>query len=152
MMPRGSDHEALALALDHAWRWFENRRGRGYQTLNALLICIAVMATAYATAMNADMHGAAGVISLLTGVILVAAYSESMRLRASALLAEDAIKRIQEHLAATLSIDALRLIEREQALHQLSRVPWMHPVSRVLVFLGVLVCLGGAGYTWTATP
>ncbi|MGN9763442.1 hypothetical protein [Streptomyces sp. SD31] len=109
------------------------------------------MATAYAAALNADMRGAAGVISLLTGVILVAAYAESMRLQASALLAEDAIKQIQGHLATTLDIASLRLIEREQAHHQLPRLPWMHPVSRVLVCLGVLVSLGGAVYTWVAT-
>ncbi|MGX1476252.1 UNVERIFIED_CONTAM: hypothetical protein RKD50_005060 [Streptomyces canus] len=110
------------------------------------------MATAYAAAMNAHMYGAAGVISLLTGVILIAAHSESMRLRGSALLAEDAIKKIQDHLAMTLDIDALRLIEREQALHEPPRLPWMHPVSRVLVCLGVLVSLGGAVYTWIAVP
>lgn len=152
MTPRGTDHETLALALDHAWRWSENRRGRAYQVLNALLVCLAVMATAYAAAMNAHMYGAAGVISLLTGVILIAAHSESMRLRGSALLAEDAIKKIQDHLAMTLDIDALRLIEREQALHEPPRLPWMHPVSRVLVCLGVLVSLGGAVYTWIAVP
>jgi len=151
MTPQGTDHEALALALDHAWRWYENRRGRAYQVLNALLVLLAVTATAYAAALNADMHGAAAVISLLTGVVLMGAYSESMRLQASALLAEDAIKRIQEHLATTLNIDALRLIEREHALHQPPRLRWMHPVSRVLVSVGVLASLGGAVYTWLAT-
>ncbi|WP_421106997.1 hypothetical protein [Streptomyces sp. NEAU-S77] len=98
------------------------------------------------------MHGAAAVISLLAGVVLAGAYSESMRLQASALLAEDAIKKIQEHLAATLNIDCLRLIEREHALHQPRRLRWMHPVSRVLVSIGVLASLGGAVYTWLATP
>ncbi|WP_240203692.1 hypothetical protein [Streptomyces actuosus] len=151
MTSRGTEHEALALALDHSWRWFENRRGRAYQILNALLVCIAVMATAYATALNADLHAAAGAISLLTAVVIVAAYSESMRLQASALLAEDAITKIQERLATTLGIDALRLVERERVLHQPSRLPWMRPVARTLVTLGVLVSLGGAAYTWTAT-
>ncbi|EFL29358.1 conserved hypothetical protein [Streptomyces himastatinicus ATCC 53653] len=152
MTQGGTDHEALALALDHAWHWYENRRGRAYQVLNALLVLLAVAATAYAAALNADMHGAAAVISLLAGVVLAGAYSESMRLQASALLAEDVIKKVQEHLAATLNIDCLRLIEREHALHQPSRLRWMHPVSRVLVFIGVLASLGGAIYTWLATP
>ncbi|WP_234365460.1 hypothetical protein [Streptomyces sp. RTd22] len=152
MTQGGTDHEALALALDHAWRWYENRRGRAYQVLNAVLVLLAVAATAYAAALNADMHGAAAVISLLAGVVLAGAYSESMRLQASALLAEDVIKKIQEHLAATLNIDCLRLIEREHALHQPPRLRWMHPVSRVLVFIGVLASLGGAIYTWLATP
>jgi hypothetical protein len=150
MTSRGTDHEALALALDHAWRWYENRRGRAYQILNALLICLAVMAAAYPAALSADMYGVAGVISLLTGVVLVAAHSESTRLQASALLAEDAIKKIQEHLATALDIASLRLIEREQALHPPPRLQWMHPISRVLVGLGVLVSLSGAFYTWTA--
>lgn len=77
---------------------------------------------------------------------------ESMRLRRSALLAEDAIKKIQDHLAMTLDIDALRLIEHEQALHEPPRLRWMHPVSRLLVCLGALVSLGGAVYTWIAIP
>ncbi|WP_306332232.1 hypothetical protein [Streptomyces sp. KL118A] len=152
MTPRGTDHEAFVLALDHAWRWYENRRGRAYQILNALLVGLAVLATAYAAALNADMHAAAGVISLLSGVILVAAYAESMRLQESAVLAEDAIKEIQGHLATTLGIASLRLVEREQALHRPGRLGWLHPVARVLVCLGVLVALGGAAYTWAATP
>ncbi|WP_229914428.1 hypothetical protein [Streptomyces capitiformicae] len=103
--------------------------------------------------MNADMHGAAGVMCLVAAVILVGAHSETMRLQASALLAEDAIKKIQEHLATILDIDSLRLVEREHALHQPPRRRWMHPVSeRVLVSVGVLVSLGGAVYTWVATP
>lgn len=153
MTPRGTDHEVLALALDHAWRVYENRRGRAYQVLNALLVFLAVTATAYVAAVNADMHGAAGVMCMVAAFILVGAYSESMRLQASAALAEDAIKKIQEHLATTLSIDSLRLIEREHALHQRRRWRWINPVSEgMLVCVGVLVSLGGAIYTWVATP
>ncbi|MEU5592778.1 hypothetical protein [Streptomyces sp. NPDC020298] len=152
MTAGGTDHEALALALDHAWRWFENRRGRAYQVLNALLVLVAVAATAYAAALNAHMHGVAGTISLLTGVIIAAAYSESTRLQAQSLLAEDAIKELQERLATTLDIDALRMVERERALHQPPRPSWIHPASRPLVLVGILASLGGAVYTWLARP
>jgi hypothetical protein len=150
MTPRGTDHEALVLALDHAWRWYENRRGRAYQVLNALLVFLAITATAYAAALNADLHGAAGAMCLVAAVILVGAYAESMRLQASALLAEDAVKEIQERLSTTLSIDSLRLVEREHSLHLPLTQRWTHP--GVLMSVGVLVSLGGAAYTWLATP
>lgn len=152
MTSRGSDQEALALALDHAWRWSENRRGRAYQVLNALLICIAIMATAYAAALTADMHGVAGMISLLSGASLVGAYAESTRLRASATLADEAIKKIEERLATTLALESLRLVEREQPLYAASRLAWPWSVSKSLVSIGALVSLAGAIYTWVATP
>ncbi|MEI5101771.1 hypothetical protein RB200_28765 [Streptomyces sp. PmtG] len=147
MTPRGADHEILMIALDHAWRWYENRRGRAYQVLNALLVFLAVTATAYAAAVTADMHGPAGVMCVVAAVIIVGAHAESMRLQASAHLAEEAIRKLQEGLAATLDIDALRLVEREHALHSTQPV-----TERVLVCLGVVISLGGAVYTWVATP
>lgn len=142
----------MALALDHAWHWSENRRGRAYQVLNALLICVAIMATAYAAALNADMHGVAGMISLLSGILLVGAYAESARLRASAALAEDAIRKIEERLAAALALESLCLVEREQSLYAARTLTWPWSVSKSLVTTGVLVSLAGAVYTWVATP
>ena len=152
MTSRGSDQEALALALDHAWRWSENRRGRAYQVLNALLICIAIMATAYVAALNADMHGVAGMISLLSGIFLVGTYAESARLGASAALAEDAIRKIEERLATTLALESLRLVEREQPLYAARTLAWPWSVTKSLVAIGALVSLAGAVYTWVATP
>ena len=142
----------MALALDHAWRWSENRRGRAYQVLNALLICIAIMATAYAAALNADMHGVAGTISLLSGVLLVGTYAESARLSASAALVEDAIRKIEERLATTLALESLRLVEREQPLYAARTLAWPWSVTKSLVIIGVLVSLAGAVYTWVETP
>ncbi|MFC4607769.1 hypothetical protein ACFO9E_08065 [Streptomyces maoxianensis] len=110
------------------------------------------MATAYAAALDADMHGVAGLISLLGGAILVGTYAESMRLRASAMLAEDAIWRIEERLATTLALESLRLIEREQSLHAARRLSLPWSVSKSLVTIGALVSLAGAIYTWVATP
>ncbi|MFJ9154833.1 hypothetical protein ACIRP7_43925 [Streptomyces sp. NPDC102270] len=152
MTSQGSDQEALALALDHAWRWSENRRGRAYQVLNALLICIAIMATAYVAALNADMHGVAGMISLLSGVLLVGAYVESARLSASAALAEEAIRKIEERLATTLALESLRLVEREQPRYAARTLAWPWSVTKTLVAIGVLVSLAGAVYTWVETP
>ncbi|MFE9993690.1 SNARE domain-containing protein [Streptomyces avermitilis] len=152
MTSSGADHEALALALDHAWRWYENRIGRGYQVVNAMLIWTAILATAYAAALNADMHGVAGLISLICGASLGGAYREGKRLRASAALAEDVIMKIQERLATTLTIDSLRLVERERATSSSSRMFWHRPVTTQTVFIGMVVSLSGAVYTWVATP
>jgi len=117
-----------------------------------MLIWTAILATAYAAALNADMHGVAGLISLICGASLGGAYRMGQRLRASAALAEDVIRKVQEHLATTLAIDSIRLVERERATYSSSRLFWHRPVTTQTVFIGVLVSLTGAIYTWVATP
>lgn len=112
----------------------------------------AILATAYAAALNADMHGVAGLISLICGLSLGGAYREGRRLRASAALAEDVIMKAQERLATTLANDSLRMVERERATSSSSRLFWRQPVTTQAAFIGIVVSLTGAVYTWVATP
>lgn len=98
------------------------------------------------------MHGVAGLISLICGLSLGGAYREGRRLRASAALAEDVIMKAQERLATTLANDSLRMVERERATSSSSRLFWRQPVTTQAAFIGIVVSLTGAVYTWVATP
>lgn len=146
------ERETLAIALDHAWRWYEDRRGRSTQLLQLLLLWLAILGTAYGVALKANLYGIGGFLGLLTAGSLLAIDLESARLRASAELAAEAITEMQERLADALGQDTLCLNRLEQAGRSPSPRFLGLSLQRCMLQVGLITAIVGAIYTWVVLP
>lgn len=146
------ERETLAIALDHAWRWYENRRGRAHLLLQIFVVWLAILGTAYGVALQAKLYGLGGCVAVLGAASVIATHLETSRLRASAELAADAVAELQGRLADALGMEAMRLHQRELATcpanpHFLGR-----DQGHWLSYVSIAVALAGAIYTWVALP
>lgn len=146
------DRETLAIALDHAWRWYENRYARILSLMQILILWVAVLGTAYGVALQMKQYGLGGGIGLLAVAGLVGTEIEASRMRASAALAAEAIAELQDRLAQALDSDAIRLHQREIAGRLLPPRILGVDLGRCLLYLFSAIGLAGSFYTWLALP
>lgn len=146
------ERETLAIALDHAWRWYENRRGRAVLFLQILVLWLAILGTAYGLAFQAKQYGLAGSVGLVAAVSVAATDLEASRLRASAELAAEAVADLQGRLADALALESMRLQQREQAGRGPTPTFLGLDSGRWVALVGIIVALGGSLYTWVALP
>jgi hypothetical protein len=145
-MPESGDkHEALTLALDHSWRWYEYHLNLASQLVNYFLIVTAVLTTAYATALGSHLYAAAVAVNLVNAVVTVATYLEGTRLRAIATHAQEAIEVIEDQLATDLDMAPLRLVARRRSA-QVRRMPLPGALAFPLALLAFLASVCGALY------
>ena len=94
--PPGDDAALLIAALNHSWAWYDARTNRGLQVVNYFLVAIAVLATAYVSALNGKHYAIAAVIALsgaaLTGLTFMTGY----RQRRTAAAGELALAELQD--------------------------------------------------------
>ncbi|AZP22706.1 hypothetical protein EJC51_45695 [Streptomyces aquilus] len=142
------ERETLAIALDHAWRWYENRRGRAVLLLQILVLWLAILGTAYGVAVQAGQYGLAGSLGVLAAVSVAATDLETSRLRASAQLGAEAVTELQGRLADALSTETMRLNQREQAGRPPTPTFLGLDSGRWLAFVSIAVAFAGSLYTW----
>lgn len=146
------EREALAIAFDHAWRWYENRRSRAMTLLQMLFAWLAVCGAAYGVAIQADEFTLGGMVCLAAAAGVIGYDVDSARLRASAQLAAETLAELQGRLADTLAMDALRLHQREAAQRASGRYLLGHELERWMAAFSVAVALAAALYTWFILP
>ncbi|MCX5357202.1 hypothetical protein OG864_00150 [Streptomyces sp. NBC_00124] len=146
------ERETLSVALDHAWRWYENRRGRAVLFLQILVLWLAILGTAYGVAVQAEQYGLAGSMGVIAAVSVAVTDLETSRLRASAQLGAEAVTELQGRLADALSLEAMRLNQREQAGRPPTPTLLGLDSGRWVAFVSIAVALAGALYTWLALP
>jgi hypothetical protein len=113
---------------------------------------LAICGAAYGVAIQADEFGLGGIVCLAAGVGVIGYDSASARLRASAQLATEAVAELQGRLADALSMETLRIQQRE-SVHR--GVPWYLPgrgLRRWMAVFSIVVSLAGALYTWLVLP
>lgn len=141
-----NDHAKLATALDHSWRWFELRVSHGMQMLNFGIVAFALLSAAYVSALSDKLFGIAGAIALLAAVVAITAYLTARRQRQIGWVAADPIREIQRRLAADLSIDSLRILDRSPAARSRWRsAMWLAAVLHAVV---LVTCLVAAAAAW----
>jgi len=137
----------LETALDHAWRWHELRINNGLQVLNFYLLAIAVLATAYVSALNARNHVVAVAVALAGVAVTTSAYVVGARQDHVARIALAPTQEIENRLADALAIDSMRLVERYRVTRKMStyavRVT-AHFIMPVIVIVCVVAALYGA--------
>jgi hypothetical protein len=136
----GDEAALLIAALDHAWTWYNVRIDRGLQVVNYFLVAVAVLATAYVSALNGKHNAVAAAIALsaavLTGVAFTIGYTE----RREAVAGEVALAELQKLLAEKLEIDSIRMIGPRPGA-------WPHLLAARIAFgLAVTLSVGSALY------
>ncbi|GAA2426103.1 hypothetical protein [Streptomyces coeruleofuscus] len=142
------ERETLAIALDHAWRWYENRRSRTVALLQVVTLWLAILGAGYGAVLQAKLYTLGGAIGILAAVGLVAADREATRVRASAALAADAVAELEARLADATGVQALRLYQRECESNPPSRRFLGLDLGRWVVYVSLATCIAAATYTW----
>jgi hypothetical protein len=109
---KDDDTALLIAALEHSWAWYDSRINRGLQVINYYLVAIAVLATAYVSALNAKLYAVAVAIGLSGAVITFVSFAVGFRQRRMATLGEAALAEVQNRLADRLRIEELRMTGR----------------------------------------
>lgn len=137
------DHQSRALALDHAWKWFEFWNHLTYQVINIYVVVAAFMTAGYVSTFGAHMHMAAAAIAIGAIPATWAAYAGVKRSIAMATRAEAPMTQIQEQLSQQLNIDSIRMLPAS-GIHVSNWAPGAPLVRLGLTFVNVL-CLAAAG-------
>jgi hypothetical protein len=141
-----SDHAELALALDHAWRWFELRVSHGMQMLNFGIVAFALLSAAYVSALTGGLHGIACAVALLAAAVATTVYLTARRQRQIGWVAAEPIREIQRRLAADLGIDSLLLLDRSPtARRRWKSAMWLGTAVHAIV---LAACLTAAATAW----
>jgi hypothetical protein len=101
------DPELLAGALNYVWARYDGRRQRSFQILNYYLVAIAILVTAYTTAIKDKNYGIAAVPALaglgLTALVIVGLLHE----QDAANSAKRPLAELQGRVAGRLRVDSI---------------------------------------------
>jgi len=137
--PPGDDTALLIAALNHSWAWYDAGYNRGLQVINYFLVAIAVLATAYVSAINGKHYGIAVAIALSGAVLAAVTFTVGHRQRRRAAVGEVALAALQNRVADRLMIDSLRMVGSE------NRTRFYFPV-RLAFGLALLLSVGAVLY------
>ena len=108
--PQKDDDTALLIAaLNHCWAWYDTGISRGLQVLNYFLVAIAVLATAYVSALNAKLYAVAAVIALSGAALTAVCYGVGNDQRRFAHTGMSALRELQDRVADQLGVEAIRM-------------------------------------------
>jgi hypothetical protein len=108
--PSGDDTALLIATLNHLWAVYDARVNRFYQMINYFLVASAILATAYAAAINGKHYGIAVVLSLAEigfSAFVVLLVLRELRSAASAV---PALEEVQDQIAVRLKTDSIRMV------------------------------------------
>ena len=140
----------LTTALDHAWRWYDLRISGGIQILNFYLLGIAVLISAYVSALNSRNHTVAVTVAVVAAAVTFFTYMIGVRQDAVARIALSPIEEIEDRLADALGIDSIRLVKQYRVKQELSNSS-VRGLARLVVPVFIIVCVAAAIYAGLAT-
>jgi hypothetical protein len=141
---RGKDPLTTA-ALDHAWRWYELRMSCGLQLLNFYLLAIAVITTAYVSALNARDYAVSIAIALIGAAVTASAYLAGIRQDNVARMALAPIQEVENRIADVLDIESLQIAKQ----YRITRKPSSYATRASAHFVfpaAILICIAAAVY------
>lgn len=141
--------ETEKIALDHAWAWFALHANQRLQSVNFFLIAMAFLSAAFVAATKERMHAVASGVAILAATISFLFYRVERRIRSLLHAAEDAIDPLQERLARSIDLEAIRIVSR---VEDGKPGEWKYSkVFRYLYFItGATFILGLLYVSWSA--
>lgn len=139
--PPGDDTALLIAALNHSWAWYDAGYNRGLQVINYFLVAIAVLATAYVSAINGKHYAIAVAIALSGAVLTAVTFTVGHRQRRRAAAGEVALAALQSRIADRLMIDSLRMVGSE-----IGKAPKPYFPVRLAFGLALLLSIGAVLY------
>lgn len=128
------DTQLLIAALNHAWTMYDTRNSRLYQLLNYYLVASAIVATAYASAINGKHYGLAAVFSVAGIGLSALAFAVGLDQKRIAGTAEPALITLEDQIASKLDIDSLRLLKAER---ERTTITFALPAAVLTALLGI---------------
>jgi hypothetical protein len=132
-------------ALDHAWRCYELRMSCGLQLLNFFMLAIAVITTAYVSALKARDDVVSVAVALIGAAVTVSAYLAGLRQDNVARMALAPIQEVEGRLADALDLESLRIVEQ----YRITRKPSSYSTRATAHFVypvAALICIAAAIY------
>jgi hypothetical protein len=108
--PPADDTSLLIAALNHVWTLYDTRVNRMYQLLNYFLVASAIVATAYAGAINGKHYGLAAIFSIAGIGLSAVAFAVALEEKRSADQAEPALTALQGQLTSKLNISSIHKV------------------------------------------
>jgi hypothetical protein len=128
------DTALLIAALNHARIMYDTRNDRTYQLLNYYLVASAIVATAYASAINGKHYGLAAIFSIAGVGLSALAFAAGRDQKRNADTARPAIIRLEDQIASKLDIDSIRMLK---AGHERPSVTIALPAAVLIALLGI---------------
>jgi len=139
-MTFGTDPDRVA--LDHAMEWFKLHAGQRMQLLNFFFLSVALLATAYVSALDAGLPGVAFVVAVAGVLSVVAFIGLEQRTRDLVKAAEASLARSQARLAGNLSLDEIRLVARVEHPQRWPRCSYADSIGFLLLVVGTAFTIG----------
>lgn len=132
--PPADDTALLTAALNHAWAMYDTRNSRLYQLLNYYLVASAIVATAYASAINGKHFGLAAIFSVAGIGLSSLAFAVGLDQKRTADAAEPALITLEDQIASKLDIDSIRIL---RAGHEMRIMTFALPAAVLTALLGI---------------
>jgi hypothetical protein len=125
----------LIAALNHAWTVYGTRINRAYQLPNYYLVASAIVATAYASAINGKHYGLAAMFSVAGVGLSALAFAVGLDEKRTADKAEAALITLQDQIASKLDIDSIHIVKA--AGNERARMTVVLPAAGLIALLGI---------------
>jgi hypothetical protein len=139
--PSADDTALLIAALNHAWSWDDARVNRGLQVVSFFLLALAVLISAYVSAINAKNYALAAVIgvsgTVLTGTVFAIGSHERKRAADGA----RALAELQDIIANRLELDSFRMVHASAPRGNTVRASLVFALASTLGLASVLYAL-----------
>jgi hypothetical protein len=132
-----NENQSERIAFDYAWNYFSLHAGQRMQSVNFFLIAAAFLVGAYVSATVVAHPGLAAGISIVGAFSSFVFYRIERRVRGLLHAAENALRPVEERLAAETGNKALRILK---SVDQASPDAWKY--SKVFRMLYLVVGLG----------
>lgn len=147
-MNSGRTHPDLdEIALKHAWDWFSLHANQRMQSINLLLVSVALAVTGYGVAFQSKNYIVAAVICCAGVMIALCFAGLDIRNRQLVRAAEAALRTIEDRLAVGANVEELRFVDAVE--RPTAGLISYTNIVRSLALIAAIIFVVGAYVAWT---
>ena len=148
------DPALLVAALDHAWTWYDEHMKRVFQLINFYILAIALLVTAYASAINGKHYGYAVALAVAGLAITAIASASALNQANAGGKAQEALQEMQDEIARKLEAgwqkagrqeagrpktSSFRIVKSQRGIRYNPPVAWTMVGLAALLFIVALI-------------